>query len=73
MLEKLRDILGEYVKCERNEITADSELRGDLGLSSLDLVSVAVAVEEKLGVEIPDRQVNMLRTVGDVIKFLENA
>lgn len=73
MIEKLRDILSEYITGNTDDITEKTELRGELGLTSLDLINIAVAIEDKLGVAIPDRQVSMLRTVGDVVRFLEAA
>ncbi|MBR6779900.1 MAG: acyl carrier protein [Clostridia bacterium] len=54
-------------------ITEETSLRMDLGLNSLDLVNLAVSVEHEFGVEIPDRKLSMIKTVGDMIRHIENA
>ena len=43
----------------------------DLGADSLDVVELAMAFEEKFGVEIPDDDMDKIRTVGDAIKYIE--
>lgn len=70
MLEKIRDILGEYVEMPRKEIGVESAFIEDLGLSSLDVVDIIVAFEEAFDVEISDRKLMEIVTVGDVINLL---
>ncbi len=70
MLEKVKDIICDYVDIDRDEITENSDLRNDFGLNSLDTINIAVALEEAFGVAISDRQMATLYTVGDVIKFI---
>ncbi len=71
MLERIRDILVEYVEVSKEEITKNSKLVADLGLSSLDVMDIVVAFEEEFKVEIPDRKVLEIVTIGDMIKLLE--
>lgn len=72
MLERLRNIICEFVKIDPESITNDTNIRSDLGLNSLELVNLAVAIESEFDVEIPDRDVVGIETVGDVIKLLES-
>ena len=44
-------------------------LSGDLGLSSLDLVNLAAEIEDEFDIEIPDRAIKNIKTVGDIIKL----
>ena len=71
MLERIRDILKEYVDIPRETITTETMLLEDLGLSSLEIVSVIVAFEEEFDIEISDRKLAEIETVGDVLKLLE--
>ncbi|MCQ2462558.1 MAG: acyl carrier protein [Clostridia bacterium] len=72
MLEKLREIICEFVNIDPNDITENTNIRSDLGLNSLELVNLAVAIENEFDLEIPDREVEGIETIGDVIKLLEN-
>ncbi len=71
MLETLKGIIDEYVNVDLDEVTADTKLREDLGIDSLDMASIACEVEEEFEVEIPDDAVYNVITVGDVISFIE--
>ncbi|MBQ3087268.1 MAG: acyl carrier protein [Clostridia bacterium] len=73
MIERLIAVVGEYVSVDRKDITEETSLRQELGLNSLDLVNLAVSVEHEFGVEISDRKLTMIKTVGDMIRHIENA
>lgn len=72
MLEKIRDILEEYVEVPKEQITQNTNLLADLKLSSLDMVSIIVAFEDEFGITIPDRKLPEIITVGDVIGLLKD-
>lgn len=71
MLDKIRDILEEYVEVSREQITLETTFSDDLGLSSLDVVNIIVAFEDEFDVEISDRMLSKIVTVEDVINLLE--
>jgi len=71
MLNKLTAIIREYMDDNSVEVTENTILIADLGLSSFDLVQLASIVEDELDVEIPDRMIKNFKTVGDVIAFLD--
>ena len=71
MLDKLTAIIREYMDDNSIEVTENTILIADLGLSSFDLVQLASIVEDELDVEIPDRMIKTFKTVGDVIYFLD--
>ncbi len=70
MFERTVDILNEFVD-GGTEITMDSALVDDLGLSSLEVINIVAAFEDEFDVEVPDRVIPTLRTVGDIVKYLE--
>lgn len=72
MLEKIKEIICNCVAVEPDDIKADSKLLADLGLSSLDLVMVSVEIEREFGVQIPDRIFTSVKTVSDLIAYIES-
>ena len=71
MLEKITQIIHENTGNYELVINEDTILLADLGLNSLDLLNLVCIVEDEFDIEIPDRVVWQLKTVGDVMKFIE--
>ncbi len=69
MLEKLRNIICEFVDVNPDTITENTDIRKDLGLNSLELVNLAVEIEDEFDVEIPDNEAMNITTVGDTIRI----
>lgn len=70
MFERTVAILEEYIDSDL-EITKDSALVDDLGLSSLEVINIVAAFEDEFDIEVPDRVIPTLRTVGDIVEYLE--
>lgn len=71
MLEKVIEILSEFAEKMPENVTEDSKLVADIGLSSLDVVNVVIAFEDEFDIEIPDEDISEFTTVGDVVRYLE--
>ncbi|MBQ8503916.1 MAG: acyl carrier protein [Clostridia bacterium] len=71
MLETLRSVICRYVDIDPNTLTEETNIRSELGLNSLELINIAVAIEDEFDVEIPDREVANIETLGDAIKVIE--
>lgn len=71
MLEKVKKILLDYTEVPASEITLETDLVKDLDLNSLDVVNIVVAFEDEFDIEIPDRAIKNLTTVGDIVNYLE--
>lgn len=69
--EKVRDIIVETLGCEAEQVTPEASLSDDLGADSLAAVELVMALEEATGVTIADADVESLKTVGDIMKYLE--
>ncbi|WQX77571.1 acyl carrier protein [Helicobacter pylori] len=52
-------------------LTPEAEFVKDLGVDSLDIVELIMALEEKFGIEIPDEQAEKIVNVGDVMRYIE--
>lgn len=70
MLNRVKTILSKYTE---KEITAESALAADLGLTSFDVVSVVTEFEDEFGIEISDRDIRKLITVGDILDYIEKS
>ena len=71
MLENVMDILTNFTELGKDKMSEQSSLIIDLGLNSLDVISVIVAFEEKFDIEIPDQKIKDLVTIGDIVEYLE--
>ena len=72
VFEKLREIISEQLEISEELITMESNLMEDFDADSLDLVDLVMSVEDEFGVEVPEEAVENLKTVGDVVKFIED-
>lgn len=73
MTDRIKEIICEFVKADPAEMNENTNLRSDLGLSSLDLVNLAVAIEEEFNTSISDREIAGITTIGDIIAYLNKA
>ncbi|MCI9664985.1 MAG: acyl carrier protein [Lachnospiraceae bacterium] len=72
MFEKVAELLKEQLDLETVEIRPDSSFKEDLGVDSLDLFELVMALEDEFGVEIPPEDLETMNTVGDVAEYLKN-
>ena len=71
MLEKLIEVICRYVDIDPAKLNENTNIRSELGLNSLELVNIAVAIEDEFDVEIPDREVMNIETLADAVKVIE--
>jgi len=70
ILAGLAEIIDEIAGVPADEVTPDKNFVDDLDIDSLSMVEIAVAAQDKFGVEIPDDQLKDLKTVQDVVNFV---
>ncbi len=73
ILTGLGEIIDEIAGVPADEVTAEKTFVDDLDIDSLSMVEIAVAAQDKFGVEIPDEQLKDLKTVQDVIDYVRRA
>ena len=71
LFEKIQKLIAEKLEIDESKITLDSSFRGDLGADSLDTYELVYAIEENLGVSIPDDKANDFETVRDAYDFIK--
>jgi len=69
---RVQKILVDHLGVHASDVKMKSDLIGDLGADSLDVVELFMAFEEEFGIEIPDDDADGLTTVEDVVHFLQN-
>ena len=69
--EKLQQIIAEVLNIEPDEITMNTTFVDDLGADSLDVVDLLMSIEDEFEVEIPDEEVENIKTVGALVEYIE--
>lgn len=71
IFEKIRTLLAEQINISQDEIKMESDIINDLGADSLDVVEMLMAVETEFNVTVPDEIAMEMKTIGDVVSFIE--
>ncbi len=69
--EKVKQIICDQLDLEEDVVTLEANILEDLGADSLDIVDLVMSLEEEFDIEIPDEQVENIKTVGDIVKYIE--
>ncbi len=72
MYEQFKSILVDDMSIDPALISMEAELTADLGINSLELADLILLCEDKLGVEIDDKQLSKFISVGDVVNYLQS-
>ncbi len=65
--ERVRAVLAEHLTVDVDQVTLDARLTEDLDADSLDLVEATMAIEEALGIEIPEQEMEGVKTVRQAV------
>jgi acyl carrier protein len=69
--KELQDLAGEILGIDPDQVQMDKSFQRDLAADSLDLVELIAAIEDKYDVELPDDELEKMKVIGDLWKFLE--
>jgi len=72
VFDKVKEILVDQLDVNEDSITLESVITDDLGADSLDVVDLVMSLEEEFDVEIPDEDIESIKTVEDIVKFIES-
>ena len=70
VFERLQGLVAEQLGVEPDQVTTEAEFIQDLNADSLDMVELVMSLEEEFGIEISDEEVENIRTVGDVVDYI---
>ena len=72
VFEKVKQILSEQLGVDVDEMSADTNIAKDLGADSLDVVELLMAIEDEFSVEIPDEEIENIKTIGDLVDYIQS-
>ncbi|GKH48704.1 MULTISPECIES: acyl carrier protein [Anaerotruncus] len=72
VFEKVRELLVDQLDVEEDVVTMEANIQSDLGADSLDIVDLVMSLEEEFDCEIPDEEIENIKTVGDIVKYIED-
>ncbi len=71
VIHRVSSIVGEQLGVEEGDLVPEASLLDDLGADSLDVVELVMALEEEFGIEVPDDDVENIRTIQDIVRYVE--
>ena len=72
MIDKMRELITNYVDVSPAEISEDSKFIDDLGFNSYDFMSFPGEIEDEFDIEVDEREALKIHTVGEAIKYIES-
>jgi acyl carrier protein len=72
MFEKMKKLIAEKLEVDEGKITMEASFRQDLGADSLDTYELVYAIEEEMGITIPDEKANEFETVKDAYEYIKS-
>lgn len=73
MFERIRDLVAEKVGVDPEDITMETSFADDLEADSITLFELVMAIEDEFDMEIDDESIEQIKTVGDIVNYLEES
>ncbi|MBE6779822.1 MAG: acyl carrier protein [Clostridia bacterium] len=70
-IDKIKQILADTLDVSEDELSADTNIATDLGADSLDVVEILMSIEDEFDIEIPDSEIENIRTIGELVEYIE--
>jgi acyl carrier protein len=70
--DKIKEIFADQLDVDAETLTLDTDMAKDLNADSLDVVEILMSIEDEFGVEIPDEEIENIKTIGDLVEYIEN-
>lgn len=71
VFDKLKEIIVDQLGVEEDAVTLEANIQDDLGADSLDIVDLIQTIEDEYDISIPDEAVEEIKTVGDIVNYIE--
>ena len=72
IFDKVKAILAEQLDVEAETLSLETDIGKDLNADSLDVVEILMSLEDEFDVEIPDEEIENIKTIGDLVEYIEN-
>ncbi|MBQ6815987.1 MAG: acyl carrier protein [Clostridia bacterium] len=71
IFEKIKELLADQLDVSADDMTMESDIANDLGADSLDVVELLMSIEDEFEIDIPDEEIENIKTIGDLVKYIE--
>ena len=72
IFDEVREILAEQLDVDKDSIEMNSKLAEDLCADSLDAIDIVMTIEDQYAIEVPDENIENMKTVEDIVSFIES-
>ena len=72
MLQNVKKIISEQLEVDQSVLSGNTSFIDDLGADSIDLLELVLALEDEFGIQIDEDDIKNIRTVGDIVEYIEN-
>ncbi len=72
VFDEIKSILADQLTVKEDDIEMSSRLDDDLGADSLDAIDIVMSIEDMYQIEVPDEVVENMKTVGDIVDYIES-
>lgn len=72
VFDTVKKIIVDQLDVDEDKVVSGAVIQEDLGADSLDVVDLVMSLEEEFDIEIPDEAVQNIKTVGDIVKYIED-
>ena len=70
-MDKVKEIIIDSLSVDEDKVVLEASLSDDLEADSLDAVELIMAIEDEFGIEIPDEKAGEMKTVKDIVDYVE--
>lgn len=71
-IDKVKEIIADQLSVKVEDIKEDTNIAEELGADSLDLVEILMSLEDEFGVSIPDEAIPEIKTIKEIVDFIES-
>ena len=72
VFEKVKKMLEDQLDVDESELTMETNIAKDLDADSLDVVELLMTIEDEFSIEIPDEEIDNIRTIGELTEYIQN-
>lgn len=72
VFEKIKKMLADQLDADEEEMTMETNIAKDLEADSLDVVELLMTIEDEFDIEIPDEEIENIKTIGDLTEYIQN-
>ncbi|CAB9525751.1 Acyl carrier protein [Seminavis robusta] len=70
VVDRIMGVVKNFDQVDPSKVTAETKFADDLGLDSLDIVEVVMAIEDEFAIEIPDTEADAIASIGDAAEYI---